>query len=40
MLGFRKTKGISLQDFFDKYNINMQDVFPIKPLLKNKDVKT
>ena len=38
MLGFRKTKGISLQDFFDKYNVNMQDVFPIKPLLKNKDL--
>ena len=38
MLGFIKTKGISLQDFFDKYNVNMQDVFPIKPLLKNKDL--
>ena len=23
---------------FDKYEINMQDAFPIKPLLKNKDL--
>lgn len=38
MLGLRKTEGINLQEFFDKYEINMQDVFPIKPLLKNKDL--
>ena len=38
MLGFRKIKGISLQEFFDKYQVNMQEVFPIKPLLKNKDL--
>lgn len=38
MLGFRKVKGINLQEFYDKYNVNMQDVFPIKPLLKNKDL--
>ena len=38
MLGFRKIKGISLQEFFNKYNVNMQEVFPIKPLLKNKDL--
>ncbi|MDD2208353.1 MAG: radical SAM family heme chaperone HemW [Bacilli bacterium] len=38
MLGLRKTEGINLQDFFDKYEINMQDAFPIKPLLKNKDL--
>ena len=38
MLGFRKVNGINLQDFFDKYGVNMQDVFPIKPLLKNKDL--
>lgn len=38
MLGLRKIKGISLKDFFEKYEINMQDVFPIKPLLKNKDL--
>jgi len=38
MLGFRKIKGISLEEFYDKYGINMQDVFPIKPLIKNKDL--
>ena len=38
MLGFRKIRGINLQDFYNKYGVNMQDVFPIKPLLKNKDL--
>lgn len=38
MLGLRLTNGISLQEFFDKYDINMQDVFPIKPLIKNKEL--
>ena len=38
MLGFRKIKGINLQEFYNKYKVNMQDVFPIKPLLKNKDL--
>lgn len=38
MLGLRKIKGISLNDFFEKYGVNMQDVFPIKPLIKNKDL--
>ena len=38
MLGLRKTDGISLQEFYNKYHINMQDVFPIKPLIKNKDL--
>ncbi len=38
MLGFRKTKGINLQDFFDKYGVNIQETFPIKPLIKNKDL--
>lgn len=38
MLGLRKIKGISLTDFFNKYEVNMQDVFPIKPLIKNKDL--
>lgn len=38
MLGFRKIKGISLEEFYDKYGVNIQDVFPIKPLLKNKDL--
>lgn len=38
MLGLRKIKGISLQKFFDKYEVNMQDVFPIKPLVKSKEL--
>ena len=38
MLGFRKINGINLQEFFDKYKVNIQDVYPVKPLLKNKDL--
>lgn len=38
MLGLRKVKGINLEAFFNKYEVNIQDVFPIKPLLKNKDL--
>ena len=35
ILGFRKLEGISLAQFYDKYKENMQDVFPIKPLIKS-----
>jgi len=38
MLGLRKTEGINLQEFFDKYEINLQDAFPVKPLIKNKQL--
>ena len=38
MLGLRKTNGINLKDFYDKYHVNIQNVFPIKPLLKNKEL--
>ena len=38
MLGLRKIKGINLEDFYDKYEINMQDEYPIKALVKNKDL--
>ena len=38
ILGFRKLEGINLEDFFNKYNENMQNVFPIKPLIKNGDL--
>ena len=38
MLGLRKIDGINLQKFFDKFEVNIQDVFPVKPLLKNKDL--
>ena len=38
ILGLRKLKGINLQEFYNKFNVNMQDVYPIKPLLKNGDL--
>lgn len=38
ILGLRKLEGVSLQDFFDKYEENMQNIFPIKPLIKNGDL--
>ncbi len=38
MLGLRKMEGINLSEFFDKFELNLQDVFPIKPLLKSKDL--
>ena len=38
MLGLRKMEGINLQEFFDKYDVNMQEVFPINPLVRNKDL--
>ncbi len=38
ILGLRKLEGISLQEFFDKYNENMQNIFPIKPLIKSGDL--
>lgn len=38
MLGLRKIKGINLQTFFKKYEANIQEVFPVKPLLKSKEL--
>jgi len=38
MLALRKTEGICLQEFFDKYEVNLQDVFPVKPLIKNREL--
>ncbi len=38
MLGLRLIKGINLQDFYNKYGINLQDAFPVKPLLRNKEL--
>jgi len=38
ILGLRKTKGVNLKEFYNKYHQNMQDVFPIKPLIKNEDL--
>ena len=36
MLGFRLIDGINLNDFFDRYNINLQEVYDIKKLLEEK----
>ncbi len=38
MLGLRKTEGLNLSEFFQKFELNLQDVFPIMPLLKSKDL--
>ncbi len=38
MLGLRLASGINLQEFFDKYEVNLQEVYNIKPLLKNKEL--
>lgn len=35
MLGLRKMQGINLQEFFDKYEVNLQDVYPVKPLVRS-----
>ncbi len=35
ILGLRKLEGISLEEFYDKYEENMQNIFPIKPLVKS-----
>lgn len=35
MLGFRLLKGINIKRFYERYHENIQDVFPIKPLLKS-----
>lgn len=38
MLGFRKMEGINLDEFKNKFGIDMELAYPIKPLLKNKDL--
>ena len=39
MLGFRKCEGVSPEKFKRKFGKNMEDCYPIKTLLKNKDLK-
>ena len=36
MLGLRKLEGIDIENFFNKYEVNIQDEFNVLPLLKNK----
>lgn len=38
MLGLRLTKGISLEEFKNKYNKDLESVYNIKPLLKSKEL--
>ena len=38
MLGLRKINGINLKEFYKKYNVNIQDEFPVQKLLKSKDL--
>lgn len=38
MLGLRLCKGINLKEFYDKYSVNLQDVFPIKPLVESEEL--
>lgn len=38
MLGFRLTNGINLEEFKKQFGVNMEEVYPIKPLVKNKDL--
>lgn len=36
MLGFRLLKGINLDDFYDKFNANIQELYPVEDLIKQK----
>lgn len=38
MLGFRKMEGISLREFFLKYEINMQEAFDLHQVLKDEEL--
>lgn len=38
MLGLRKIKGINVAEFKKKYDINIEEAYPIKILVKNKDL--
>ena len=38
ILGLRKVKGINVKDFFEKYNVNIEEVYPILPLLNSKEL--
>ena len=38
ILGLRKTKGINIREFYNKYGVNIADVFPVKKLLQNKEL--
>lgn len=39
MLGLRKCEGLSKALFYEKYHKTLEECYPIKPLLKNKELK-
>lgn len=39
MLGLRKKKGIKKEEFITKYHLPIEEAYPVKPLLKNGDLK-
>ncbi len=38
MLGFRLINGFNVKEFEEKYQVKLEETYPIKPLLKNKDL--
>ncbi len=38
MLGLRLTKGINIEEFFQIFKVKLENVYPIKPLIKNNDL--
>lgn len=38
MLGLRKLEGINVETFYNKYEKNIQDVYPVKELIESKDL--
>lgn len=38
MLGFRLTKGFNVKEFEKRYQIKLEEMYPIRPLLKNGDL--
>ncbi len=38
MLGFRLLKGFNIQEFENLYQVKLEEAYPIKPLIKNKDL--
>ena len=39
MVGLRKLKGICISEFEEKYQVKLEETYPIKPLLKNGDLE-
>lgn len=38
ILGFRLMKGINIKEFYKKYKVNIQEVFPVNPLVRSKQL--